>query len=135
MRLTLKDKKILVLGLGETGLSVLRWLTRHDAKKVSVADSREQPPQRDLVAREFPHVHIYTGTFQEATFLQAELILISPGIALAESAVQAAIAAEPKPNHVPRERAAPVSLDTGPLVLVETKRDLRNMTLPFEETK
>jgi hypothetical protein len=26
-----------------------------------------------------------------------------------------------------------VSVDTGPLVLVETKRDLRNMTLPFEQ--
>ena len=49
------------------------------------------------------------------------------------AAVQAAIAAEPKPIHVPRERPAPVSIDTGPLVLVETKRDLRNMTLPFEQ--
>jgi ribonuclease E len=48
-------------------------------------------------------------------------------------AVQAAIAAEPKPIHVPRERPAPVVMDTGPLVLVETKRDLRNMTLPFEQ--
>lgn len=48
-------------------------------------------------------------------------------------AVQAAIAAEPKPVHVPRERPAPVSIDTGPLVLVETRRDLRNMTLPFEQ--
>lgn len=48
--------------------------------------------------------------------------------------VQAAIAAEPQPVHVPRERPAPVSVDTGPLVLVETKRDLRNMTLPFEES-
>ena len=47
--------------------------------------------------------------------------------------VQAAIAAEPKPVHVPRERPAAVSIDTGPLVLVETKRDLRNMTLPFEQ--
>lgn len=51
------------------------------------------------------------------------------------AAVQAAIAAEPKPIHVPRERPAPVILDTGPLVLVETKRDLRHMTLPFEEAK
>jgi ribonuclease E len=50
------------------------------------------------------------------------------------AAVQAAIAAEPKPVHVPRERAAPVSIDAGPLVLVETKRDLGNMTLPFEQT-
>jgi ribonuclease E len=49
------------------------------------------------------------------------------------AAVQAAIAAEPKPVHVPRERPAPVVLDDRPLVLVETKRDLRNMTLPFEQ--
>ena len=49
------------------------------------------------------------------------------------AAVQAAIAAEPKPVHVPRERPAVVQVQEGPLVLVETKRDLRNMTLPFEE--
>jgi ribonuclease E len=49
------------------------------------------------------------------------------------AAVQAAIAAEPKAIHVPRERPAAVQIDAGPLVLVETKRDLRNMTLPFEE--
>ncbi len=49
------------------------------------------------------------------------------------AAVQAAIAAEPKPVHVPRERPAPVVVDAGPLVLVETRRDLRNMPLPFEE--
>ncbi|MBC7916663.1 MAG: Rne/Rng family ribonuclease, partial [Rhodoferax sp.] len=47
--------------------------------------------------------------------------------------VQAAIAAEPKAIHVPRERPQPVTIDEGPLILVETKRDLRNMTLPFEE--
>jgi ribonuclease E len=50
------------------------------------------------------------------------------------AAVQAAIAAEPMPRHVPRERPAPVVVDTGPLVLVETRKDLRNMTLPFEQT-
>ena len=49
------------------------------------------------------------------------------------AAVQAAIAAEPKPVRVPRVRPASVQVDAGPLVLVETKRDLRNMTLPFEE--
>jgi ribonuclease E len=49
------------------------------------------------------------------------------------AAIQAAIAGEPKPIHVPRERPAPVAMDTGPLVLVETRRDLRDMTLPFEQ--
>ena len=38
--------------------------------------------------------------------------------------VQAAIAAEPKPLHVPRERPVPVVLDEGPLVLVETRKEL-----------
>ena len=51
------------------------------------------------------------------------------------AAVQAAIAAEPKPVHVPRERPAPVALDDRPLVLVETRRDLRDMNLPFEENQ
>jgi ribonuclease E len=47
------------------------------------------------------------------------------------AAAQAAIAAEPKAVHVPRERPPVVVVDEGPLVLVETKRDLRNLSLPF----
>jgi ribonuclease E len=49
------------------------------------------------------------------------------------AAVQAAIAAEPRPPRVPRERPAPIVIDEGPLVLVETKRDLQGMKLPFEQ--
>jgi ribonuclease E len=49
------------------------------------------------------------------------------------AAVQAAIAAEPKAIHVPRERPPAVQIEEAPLVLVETKRDLRDMTLPFEQ--
>ena len=48
------------------------------------------------------------------------------------AAVQAAIAAEPKPVHVPRERPPVVVIDEGPLVLVETRRDLSEMRLPFD---
>jgi len=46
--------------------------------------------------------------------------------------VQEAIAQEPKPVHVPRERKPVVVLDEGPLVLVETRKDLSQVTLPFE---
>lgn len=49
------------------------------------------------------------------------------------AAAQAAIAAEPRPVHVPRERPAVVVVDEGPLVLVETRRDLRDLKLPFEQ--
>ena len=48
------------------------------------------------------------------------------------AAVRAAIAAEPKPVHVPRERPPAVVIDEGPLVLVETRKDLGQVTLPFE---
>jgi ribonuclease E len=43
------------------------------------------------------------------------------------------MAAEAKPIHVPRERPAAPQLDAGPLVLVETKRDLAKVELPFEK--
>jgi ribonuclease E len=49
------------------------------------------------------------------------------------AAVQAQIAAEPRPPRVPRERPAAIVVDEGPLVLVETKRDLQGMKLPFEQ--
>ncbi|WP_180683524.1 Rne/Rng family ribonuclease [Tepidicella baoligensis] len=45
---------------------------------------------------------------------------------------QAAMAAEPPPIRVPREPKPVPVLDDGPLVLVETRRDLRTMKLPFE---
>ncbi len=51
------------------------------------------------------------------------------------SAVRAAMAAEPKPVHVPRERPPMVVVDEGPLVLVETRKDLNQVTLPFENTQ
>jgi ribonuclease E len=49
------------------------------------------------------------------------------------AAVQAAIAAEAPAVHPPRERPAPLKVQGGPLVLVETKRDLRALNLPLGE--
>ena len=51
------------------------------------------------------------------------------------AAAQAAIAAEmaAAPARTPRARPAPVVEEATPLVMVETKRDLRNMELPFEK--
>src|SRR5206468_12221655 len=47
-------------------------------------------------------------------------------------AVHEAIAAAPTPAHVPRERKPMALPDDGPLVLVETRKDLSELTLPFE---
>ena len=88
----LKDKKVLVLGLGETGLSALHWLERQGAI-LSAADSRENPPNLESLIRRMPQVSIHTGAFKPEVFLSADLIVISPGVALSEPAVQAAIEA------------------------------------------
>jgi len=38
-------KKILVLGMGKTGISMVKWLSRLGAQ-LSVADTRTSPPDR-----------------------------------------------------------------------------------------
>jgi ribonuclease E len=47
--------------------------------------------------------------------------------------VQEAMAAEPQPIRVPREPKRHVLADEGPLVLVETRKDLSQLKLPFEQ--
>jgi ribonuclease E len=49
-------------------------------------------------------------------------------------AAQAAIAAEIQPERVPSLPKAAVALDDGPLILVETKKDLSQIKLPFDHT-
>lgn len=90
MRLELKDKRVLVLGLGDTGLSALRWLYRQGVR-LSVADTRETPPGVDVLKTEMPTVKLHTGAFTEAAFKDAEVIVISPGVPKAEPLVQDAM--------------------------------------------
>ena len=87
----LKDKKVLVLGLGDTGLSALRWLQRQGAR-LSVADTRDTPPGIDSLKAELPEVQIHTGAFTAAIFSDADLVVASPGVPLSEPEIQAAIA-------------------------------------------
>jgi ribonuclease E len=49
-------------------------------------------------------------------------------------AVQDAIASTPAPVRQPREPRPVVVVDEGPLILVETRRDLAGLQLPFETT-
>jgi UDP-N-acetylmuramoylalanine--D-glutamate ligase len=77
--LDLKGSKVLVLGLGDTGLSLTRWLVRRGAS-VHVADSRRKPPHADVLAEELPQVTVTCGGFDESDFRNAEMIAISPGV-------------------------------------------------------
>jgi UDP-N-acetylmuramoylalanine--D-glutamate ligase len=90
MKIALKDKKVLVLGLGETGMSALRWLHTQGAH-LSVADTRENPPGIEALMAELPEVHIHTGVFTARLFSDIDLIVSSPGVPLSEPEIQAAI--------------------------------------------
>ncbi|MFP5349874.1 MAG: UDP-N-acetylmuramoyl-L-alanine--D-glutamate ligase [Gammaproteobacteria bacterium] len=82
----------LVVGLGLTGLSCVRYLVAQ-GYDVRVADTRAAPPQLNAVKQAYPELPIRTGAFDPAWFRQAQLVCISPGVSMAEPAVQAAIAA------------------------------------------
>jgi len=86
-----RGKKVLVLGLGDTGLSMTRWLARRGAI-VSAADTRAEPPHAAVVRREFPAVTLECGDFNSASLRAADLIAISPGIDRRTPAIAAAVA-------------------------------------------
>lgn len=46
---------------------------------------------------------------------------------------QQAIANEPNPVRIPRQPRPPVVADEGPLILVETRKDLAQLKLPFDQ--
>jgi UDP-N-acetylmuramoylalanine--D-glutamate ligase len=90
--LQLSGKKVLVLGLGDTGLSCARWLAARGAQ-VSVADTRAVPPHAQQLAEWLPQVPLASGPFDDALLQAADLLVVSPGVPLAEPAVARAIAA------------------------------------------
>jgi UDP-N-acetylmuramoylalanine--D-glutamate ligase len=87
---SLKGRKVVVLGLGDTGLSMARWLARRGAV-VRVADSRAAPPHAARLARELPQVPLATGKFSDAALAGVDLIAISPGIDRREAPIAGAV--------------------------------------------
>ncbi len=82
---------MLVIGLGETGLSIVRYLAQMGAR-LRVADSRTAPPGLDEVSKYVEPERIHCGEFSGALFDGIDLIAISPGVPLAEPHVAAAVA-------------------------------------------
>jgi UDP-N-acetylmuramoylalanine--D-glutamate ligase len=85
-----KDRRVVVLGLGDSGLSMTRWLARHGAR-VAVADTRADPPHARAVRAEMPDVPVATGSFDASLFAGLDAIAISPGVDRREPAIAEAI--------------------------------------------
>ncbi|HET9470459.1 MAG TPA: UDP-N-acetylmuramoyl-L-alanine--D-glutamate ligase, partial [Usitatibacter sp.] len=86
-----EGRNVLVLGLGETGLSSVRWLARHGAR-LSAADTRAAPPALGAIRGEYPQLRLALGPFDDALLAGVDAVVASPGIALREPVLRAAAA-------------------------------------------
>ena len=84
----LKGKRVLVVGLGESGLAMAKWLHRQGAL-VRVADSRENPPNREALACVAPDAEVVAGPFVAASFAGIDIVALSPGVPKATPAIAA----------------------------------------------
>ena len=79
----------LVLGLGESGLAMARWLAR-EGVALRVADSRDAPPGVDRLRAEATTAEIVTGPFADSLLDGVVRLAISPGLDPRQPLVEAA---------------------------------------------
>lgn len=85
----LNGRHVLVLGLGESGLAMARWLAYVGAV-VRVADSRAEPPGSEDLVQHVPQAEVRFGAFDLPLLSGIDLIAISPGLSQREPLVQEA---------------------------------------------
>ena len=83
--------KILVVGLGNTGISVAHFL-QDLGFNFAITDSRDRPPLMDDFVQVMPDTPVFTGGFDEAAFKVATHLVVSPGVSLTEKSIVKAIA-------------------------------------------
>ena len=83
--------KVLVVGLGDTGISVAHYLQSLNFN-FAITDSRDKPPMMDELFQQMPDTPVFTGGFDEAAFKVATHLIVSPGVSLNEQAIIKAIA-------------------------------------------
>jgi len=91
MSVIVSDRRALIVGLGKTGLSCVRYLSGQ-GREIAVADSRLQPPGLDELKAGWPDVPVYLGEFDEELFAGFNELVVSPGISIAEPAIAGAAA-------------------------------------------
>lgn len=81
-----KDGFDLVIGLGVSGRSVIRYLT-DQGMPVRALDTRAEPAGLEALRAEFPNVKIHTGGFKSGWMNNARRLIVSPGVAVATPAI------------------------------------------------
>ncbi len=82
---TLAQRHVLVLGLGASGLAMARWCARSGAQ-LTVADSRQEPPQLAALQHDVPQVRFVAGSFApELLAPDVCAVFVSPGLSPADT--------------------------------------------------
>lgn len=78
----LKDKKILIVGLGKTGVALTKFLTKYEAQ-VTVTDHKSKPELSAQLEQldGYTNVKFELGSHSPKTFLSQDLVILSPGVA------------------------------------------------------
>ncbi|MDB5955664.1 UDP-N-acetylmuramoyl-L-alanine--D-glutamate ligase [Ramlibacter sp.] len=75
----MRDQNVLVLGCGASGLAMARWCAEQGAR-VTVADTRTDPPQLPQLQASVPEVRFIAGPFAAELVQEQQLVLRSPGL-------------------------------------------------------
>ncbi|MGB2338109.1 MAG: UDP-N-acetylmuramoyl-L-alanine--D-glutamate ligase, partial [Alcanivorax sp.] len=81
-----KDGFDLVIGLGVTGRSVIRYLT-DQGMPVRAIDTRAEPVGLDALCADFPDLKVHTGGFKKGWMGKARRLIVSPGVAVSTPAI------------------------------------------------
>ena len=73
--------RAVVVGLGKTGFSVARYLLKRGSR-VAVTDNRAEPPELARLLALGGDIVVRTGGFDAALLEHADLVVVSPGVAL-----------------------------------------------------
>ncbi|MCU1717621.1 UDP-N-acetylmuramoyl-L-alanine--D-glutamate ligase [Pseudomonas sp. 5P_3.1_Bac2] len=91
MSLIASDHMRIVVGLGKSGMSLVRFLARQGLP-FAVVDTRANPPELSTLRDQYPQVEVRCGELDVEFLCRAQELLVSPGLAIATPALQAAAA-------------------------------------------
>ena len=110
------DQFRIVVGLGKSGMSLVRYLARR-GQPFAVADTRANPPELAALQAQYPDIEVRCGELDADFLCRASELLVSPGLPLSTPALQVAASRGVKLSGdielFAREAKAPIVAITG----------------------
>ncbi len=91
MATLVQPHRVLIVGLGTTGLSCARFLSAHGVE-IAVTDTRSHPPALEALRETLPDVAVFLDGLDEQALRSADEVVLSPGVARRTPQIAAALA-------------------------------------------